>query len=99
MPPAAAGGILFCLNPTVGQFVVTTIVVVVNIYTYNYYYVIGHSQVTLGFTSIVPLLQLPACGGSPQAVPAGERPLDLLDTPVRYNVCGIIWSSNCMRVR
>ena len=64
----------------------TTIVVVVNIYICNYYYVIGHSQVTLGFTSIVPLLQLPACGGSPQAVPAGERPLDLLDTPVRYQV-------------
>ena len=44
MPPAASGGISFCLTPAVGQSRVTTIVVVVNIYTYKYYYFISHFQ-------------------------------------------------------
>ena len=45
MPPAASGGISFCLTPAVGQSRVTTIVVVVvNIYIYKYYYVISHIQ-------------------------------------------------------
>ena len=44
MPPDVAGGILFCLTPAVGQSRVTTIVVVVNIYTYNYYYISSHFQ-------------------------------------------------------
>ena len=88
MPPDAAGGILFVRGLTVGQFRVTTIVVVVvvNIYTYNNYYFSGHSQVTLGFTCIAPLFQLPECGGSPQAVPAGEKLLDQPDTRVRHNL-------------
>ena len=44
MPPAASGGISFCLTPAVRQSRVTTIVVVVNIYTYKYYYVSRHFQ-------------------------------------------------------
>ena len=44
MPPAASGGILFFRGQTVGQLRVTTIVVVVNIYIYNYYYVSRHFQ-------------------------------------------------------
>ena len=48
MPPAASGGILFFRGPTVGQFRVTTIVVVVNIYIYKYYYFISHFQLPHG---------------------------------------------------
>ena len=44
MPPAASGGILFFQGPTVGQPRVTTIVVVVNIYTYKYYYITRHFE-------------------------------------------------------
>ena len=55
MPPDPAGGIFFCLTPAVGQLRVTTIVVVVNIYTYKYYYFSGHFQVPLGFTCIARL--------------------------------------------
>ena len=53
MPPAASGGIFFCLTPTMEQLEVTTIVVVVNIYTYNNYYSSSHFQVTYGSPSIV----------------------------------------------
>ena len=42
MPPDIAGGILFFRGPAGGQFRVTTIVVVVNIYIYSYYYVTSH---------------------------------------------------------
>ena len=48
MPPATSGGILFFRGPTVGQLRVTTIVVVVNIYTYNYYYISSHFQLPYG---------------------------------------------------
>ena len=48
MPPDPAGGIFFSLTPAVRQPRVTTIVVVVNIYTYQYYYFTRHFQVPHG---------------------------------------------------
>ena len=55
MPPDDTGGIFFCLTPAVGQLEVTTIVVVVNIYIYNYYYGSRHSQVTYGSPGIMEI--------------------------------------------
>ena len=52
-PPDTAGGFLFFRGLADGQCRVTTIVVVVNIYIYNYYYVCCHFQLPFGILMYV----------------------------------------------
>ena len=63
---------LFCFRPPAshaeGHLKVTTIVVVINIYLYDYYYLTGYSELPHGSR-----VWLASYGGAPPAGPAGRN--------------------------